>query len=96
MTKSELYQKGDAMRRSMYGEEAYNKANETVYGDPIMQSSWTLRLRQFWSSMDAPGLGHKDKSFSLCCFRYCNSARRRARNSSTFCFRSRLDTRRVT
>ena len=32
MTKSELYQKGDAMRRSMYGEEAYNKANETVYG----------------------------------------------------------------
>ena len=37
MTKSELYKKGDAMRRSMYGEEAYNLANETVYSDPIMR-----------------------------------------------------------
>ena len=44
MTKSELYQKGDAMRRSMYGEEAYNKANETVYGDPIMRKFLDLSL----------------------------------------------------
>ena len=37
MTKSDLYKKGDAMRKSMYGDAAYEKANNTVYGDPIMR-----------------------------------------------------------
>ena len=67
MTKSELYKKGDAMRRSMYGEEAYNKANETVYSDPIMRKFLDVATEtQFWGSMDTSRIGYKNPSLNLC------------------------------
>ena len=63
MTKSELYQKGDAMRRSMYGEEAYNKANETVYGDPIMRKFLDVATETVFGALwTRPGLDTKTRA----------------------------------
>lgn len=36
MEKSELYKKGEAVRRSMYGDEAFEKTNRETYGSPLM------------------------------------------------------------
>ena len=36
MEKSELYNKGEAVRRSMYGDEAFEKTNKETYGSPLM------------------------------------------------------------
>ena len=63
MTKSELYKKGDAMRRSMYGEEAYNKANETVYGDPIMRKFLDVVTETVFGALwTRPGLDTKTRA----------------------------------
>ena len=63
MTKSELYKKGDAMRRSMYGEEAYNKANETVYGDPIMRKFLDVATETVFGALwTRPGLDTKTRA----------------------------------
>ena len=63
MTKSELYKKGDAMRRSMYGEEAYNKANETVYGDPIMRKFLDVATETVFGALwTRPGLDKKTRA----------------------------------
>ena len=63
MTKSELFKKGDAMRRSMYGEEAYNKANETVYGDPIMRKFLDVVTETVFGALwTRPGLDTKTRA----------------------------------
>ncbi len=37
MSKSDLFEKGQKIRREMYGEEAMEKANREVYNNPIMK-----------------------------------------------------------
>ena len=37
MAESELYRKGDAMRRQLMGDAEVEKAARGVYSDPIMQ-----------------------------------------------------------
>ncbi len=37
MTESELYAKGAAMRRQLYGEAAANRSKADIYADPMMQ-----------------------------------------------------------
>ena len=63
MTKSDLYKKGDAMRRSMYGDDAYEKANNTVYGDPIMQKFLDVATETVFGALwTRPGLDTKTRA----------------------------------
>ena len=51
------------MRRSMYGEEAYNKANETVYGDPIMRKFLDVATETVFGALwTRPGLDTKTRA----------------------------------
>ena len=60
MTKSDLYHKGDAMRRQMYGEEAYDRANATVYSDPIMRQFLDVATETVFGALwTRPGLDTK-------------------------------------
>ena len=63
MTKSDLYKKGDAMRKSMYGDAAYEKANNTVYGDPIMRKFLDLVTETVFGALwTRPGLDTKTRA----------------------------------
>lgn len=63
MTKSDLYKKGDAMRRSMYGDAAYEKANNTVYGDPIMGKFLDVATETVFGALwTRPGLDTKTRA----------------------------------
>ena len=63
MTKSDLYKKGDAMRRSMYGDAAYDKANNTVYGDPIMRKFLDVATETVFGALwTRPGLDTKTRA----------------------------------
>ena len=63
MTKSDLYKKGDAMRRSMYGDAAYEKANNTVYGDPIMRKFLDVATETVFGALwTRPGLDTKTRA----------------------------------
>ena len=78
MTKSELYKKGDAMRRSMYGEEAYNKANETVYSDPIMRKFLDVATETVFGALwTRPGLDTKTRAL-ICVVSDIATARRKS------------------
>lgn len=63
MTKSDLYQKGDALRREMYGKEAYERANATVYSDPIMRQFLDVATETVFGALwTRPGLDTKIKA----------------------------------
>ena len=63
MTKSDLYKQGDAMRKSMYGDAAYEKANNTVYGDPIMRKFLDLVTETVFGALwTRPGLDTKTRA----------------------------------
>ena len=63
MTKSDLYKKGDAMRRSMYGDAAYEKANNTVYSDPIMRKFLDVATETVFGALwTRPGLNSKTRA----------------------------------
>ncbi|MBM85640.1 MAG: 4-carboxymuconolactone decarboxylase [Rhodospirillaceae bacterium] len=63
MSKTDLYKKGDAKRREMYGEAAYNRANETVYSDPIMRQFLDVTTETVFGALWArPGLDTKTRA----------------------------------
>lgn len=63
MSKSELYEKGAAIRRQMYGEEALAKANQEVYNDPVMQKFADVATETVFGALwSRPGLDFKTRS----------------------------------
>ncbi len=63
MTKSELYQKGDTIRKRMLGEAAYERANATVYSDPIMRKFLDLGTETVFGALWArSGLDTKTRA----------------------------------
>ncbi len=63
MSKSELYQKGDALRRQMYGEAAYERANSTVYADPMMRKFLDVATETVFGALwTRPGLDIKTRA----------------------------------
>ncbi len=75
MAKSELYQKGDAMRRTMYGEAAYERANTTVYSDPIMRKFLDLATETVFGALwTRPGLDTKTRAL-ICVISDVSTAR---------------------
>ena len=63
MTRSDLYKKGDAMRRKMYGDAAYEKSNNTVYDDPIMRKFLDVATETVFGALwTRPGLDTKTRA----------------------------------
>ena len=63
MSKSDLYRKGDAMRRQMYGDAAYQRANEKVYGDPVMRKFLDVATETVFGALwTRPGLDTKTRA----------------------------------
>lgn len=63
MEKSDLYLKGEQIRREMYGEEAMEKANREVYNTPIMRKFADLATETVFGGLwGRPGLDRKTRS----------------------------------
>lgn len=63
MAKSELWEKGDALRRSMYGEEAVERANNGVYADPLMKKFLDVATESVFGGLwSRPGLDLKTRT----------------------------------
>jgi len=61
--KSELYKKGEAMRRSLYGDAAVDRANRDVYSDPIMQKFIDVATETVFGALwTRPGLDLKTRT----------------------------------
>ncbi|MDE0808033.1 MAG: carboxymuconolactone decarboxylase family protein [Alphaproteobacteria bacterium] len=61
--RSDLYKKGDALRRKMYGDEAYERANNGVYGDPIMRKFLDVATETVFGALwTRPGLDVKTRA----------------------------------
>ena len=61
--RSDLYRKGDAMRRRMYGDAAYERANETVYADPVMRKFLDVATETVFGALwTRPGLDAKTRA----------------------------------
>jgi 4-carboxymuconolactone decarboxylase len=66
MAESELYRKGDAMRRQLMGDAEVEKAARGVYSDPVMQKFLELvKETVFGALWTRPGLD--DKTRALIC-----------------------------
>lgn len=63
MTTSELYQKGDALRRELAGEEAYQRNNEKNYADPVMRKFIDVATETVFGALwSRPGLDLKTRA----------------------------------
>ena len=63
MSKSELYKKGEEVRRDMYGDAALEKASREVYGDPIMQKFVDVATETVFGALwSRPGLDRKTRA----------------------------------
>ena len=63
MAESELYRKGDAMRRQLMGDAEVEKAARGVYSDPIMQKFLDLvKETVFGALWTRPGLDTKTRA----------------------------------
>ena len=63
MSKSELYQKGEALRRQLYGDEAVEKANREIYDDPIMHQFIDVATETVFGGLwSRPGLDLKTRA----------------------------------
>ena len=63
MSKSELYQRGEATRRKMYGDDGFEKANREVYGDPVMQEFVDVATETVFGALwSRPGLDLKTRA----------------------------------
>ncbi len=61
--RSELYKKGEAMRRSLYGDAAVDRANRDVYSDPIMQKFIDVATETVFGALwTRPGLDLKTRT----------------------------------
>lgn len=63
MTDSELYRKGAAMRRKLYGDAAVDRANRDVYGDPMMKKFIDVATETVFGALwTRPGLDIKTRT----------------------------------
>ena len=63
MAESELYRKGDAMRRQLMGDAEVEKAARGVYSDPVMQKFLDLvKETVFGALWTRPGLDRRSRS----------------------------------
>ena len=63
MSKSELYEKGIALRTELFGPEYTDQMNETVYGDPIMQKFRDVAAETVFGALwSRPGLDLKTRT----------------------------------
>ncbi len=63
MTDSELFRKGAAMRRQLYGEAAADKSAKDVYGDPMMQKFLDVAIENVFGALwTRPGLDLKTRT----------------------------------
>ncbi len=63
MAESELYKKGAAMRRQLYGDAAVDRANATTYSDPIMKKFIDVATETVFGALwTRPGLDIKTRT----------------------------------
>jgi 4-carboxymuconolactone decarboxylase len=63
MTDSELYRKGAAMRRKLYGDAAVDRANRDVYSDPMMKKFIDVATETVFGALwTRPGLDIKTRT----------------------------------
>src|SRR5947207_9460985 len=63
MTESELYRKGAAMRRQLYGEEAAARSAKEIYTDPMMQKFLDIATENVFGALwTRPGLDLKTRT----------------------------------
>jgi 4-carboxymuconolactone decarboxylase len=63
MTESELYRKGAALRRKLYGDAAVDRSNREVYGDPVMKKFIDVATETVFGALwTRPGLDLKTRT----------------------------------
>ena len=63
MTESELYAKGAAMRRQLYGEAAADRSKADIYTDPMMQKFLDVATENVFGALwTRPGLDLKTRT----------------------------------
>ena len=63
MAESELYQKGAALRRKLYGDAAVDRANRETYSDPIMKKFIDVATETVFGALwTRPGLDLKTRT----------------------------------
>ena len=63
MTKSQLWEKGDAVRRQLIGEAAVERMNKGVYNDPIMEKFGDYAREAVFAGLwTRPGLDMKTRA----------------------------------
>ena len=63
MTDSELYRKGAAMRRQLYGDEAVERSNREIYNDPLMKKFLDVATESVFGALwTRPGLDLKTRT----------------------------------
>jgi 4-carboxymuconolactone decarboxylase len=63
MTDSEQYRKGAAMRRKLMGDEAVDRSNREVYGDPVMKKFIDVATETVFGALwTRPGLDLKTRT----------------------------------
>jgi 4-carboxymuconolactone decarboxylase len=63
MADSELYKKGAALRRQLYGDAAVDKANATTYSDPVMKKFIDVATETVFGALwTRPGLDLKTRT----------------------------------
>jgi 4-carboxymuconolactone decarboxylase len=63
MAESELYKKGAALRRQLYGDAAVDKANATTYSDPVMKKFIDVATETVFGALwTRPGLDLKTRT----------------------------------
>jgi 4-carboxymuconolactone decarboxylase len=63
MTESELYRKGAAMRRALYGDEAVDRSNRETYSDPMMKKFIDVATENVFGALwTRPGLDLKTRT----------------------------------
>lgn len=63
MTESELYRKGAALRRKLYGDEAVDRSNREIYSDPVMKKFIDVATETVFGALwSRPGLDLKTRT----------------------------------
>ena len=63
MADSELYKKGAALRRQLYGDAAVDRANATTYNDPVMKKFIDVATETVFGALwTRPGLDLKTRT----------------------------------
>jgi 4-carboxymuconolactone decarboxylase len=63
MTESEMYRKGAALRRKLYGDEAVDRSNREIYSDPVMKKFIDVATETVFGALwTRPGLDLKTRT----------------------------------